>query len=346
MNHPSRARGDILFIDREPLPDECRMPDLGDKVRLIAVHEEQEALRLLCDHKLTWAVIVANHHMLSRLESDCGGSQRMRHREAVRLLLTDGEHPADDFAAINRAGVFRVLLKPLNSAAVTQHLCDALKHHARQHLASTRREDKGLALRDTLAFLAHEINTPLSLVQGYARAMLDRAGVFSAEPAPTGMVKQALEATERSARQCLSLTALITNTARQAFPETAFTTSRASDVLRALLRNYPFEGQGKEVVSLVVEQDVDLPSSPELLYMACFVLVDHVLRVQRTHPRPLLRIVLGVHGEAHPPRPDERLDAGLMFCQRVMRTLHGELHLTAPSDRETVAILDFGHVAG
>lgn len=90
-----------------------------------------------------------------------GNAASSRHAHRRRGPGTRAKrHPQADFAAINQAPVFRILEEPFDPVAISRHLREAMGLSARQRLASLQCEDGGPALRDALAFLAHEINTP------------------------------------------------------------------------------------------------------------------------------------------------------------------------------------------
>lgn len=220
--------------------------------------------------------------------------------------------------------------------------------------------DSGMALRDALAFVAHEINTPLALIQGYAQAQLHGTGAFATAPRPTDAVLQALQATERSARRCLALMSLITETSHSTLPRLQRQHHSASELVQALLVHYPFVGREKQCVSMAVEQDFPLPSQAELLQLALSILLRHLLQTLHKVPQPRLHITLGrqgtqhhirlsgngaawsvedvkammrphtAHAETHPP--------DLLFCLRVIRSLRGGLHATSSAQGAEVLL--------
>lgn len=361
MSTPSCRHPEILFVDPEPLPQGLM---LGQTPPLRVMHNEDEALAYLRNPGHDLAVIAADHRLLRRMASTLSHNDQMCRGHLVRLLITDGRHPQADFAAINEAPVFRILEKPFDPFAISQHLHEAMGLCARQRLASSPCEGGGAALRDALAFLAHEINTPLSLIQGYAHALTHRQGIFSTVPAPTGAVKQALEVTERSAGHCLSLMTWVAETAQNACPRREMRLSTASAEMRALLQSYPFAGEESDWVSIAVEHDFPLPSKAGLLHLVLFTLMRTALDALQRTAQPRLRITLGVHEGASCIRfshngkrpPAQALDAltasrswslespgrGLVFCQRVMRGLQGDFRMVLAPNEETVTFLRFG----
>src|SRR6185369_17735569 len=119
------------------------------------------------------------------------------------------------------------------------------------------------AMRETLGFLAHELNTPLATVRGCVSAVAARCQT-PAPGAPPGMVQftedhpgdllAALERAERRALYCQSLVSTFVQSARDAYPGSQTQSVTASALVSSVLDEFPFEDDERTwVVSRIVE---------------------------------------------------------------------------------------------
>lgn len=361
MNCSPCPHHEILWVDRAPLPHDfiefLHQASLPVRVML----DEDEALQRLRAPGV--AVIVAEQHLLRRMATVL---QHAAPAHLVRLLITNPMEPHADFAAINEVPVFRILEKPLKAHAARRYLDEALALHNSECLASQRPGDGDTGLRDALAFLAHEVNGPLSVIQGYARAQALCLGAFSTMPPPAGPLKMALEATERSARHCQTLMTWAAETAKCASHGHEPLTPLASEVLERMLQSYPFAGEEKRWVFVDVERDARLPAKTELLRLTLVTLMRQALDALQGVAQPCLKISLCVREDTHcirfshngrrpPEKFHEALAAGrfqawggpgtaFVFCQRAMRSIQGDVRIVLGAGKETSVLLCFGPV--
>lgn len=362
MKHLHCPHREILLVDQEPLPQGFIESLHRASFPVRDLRDEDEALRHLRDRGANVAVIAADHRLLRRMATALPHSEPARDAQLIRLLITDASEPQADFAAINEVRVFRILEKPWQADVASRYLHEALALHTQQCQAS----EGGTGLRDALAFLAHEVNGPLSVIQGYARAQARSLGAFSTAPTPTGPLKQALEATERSARHCQSLMTWAAETSQSASMPREPVASFASGALGWVLQSYPFASREKDWVTVDIEHDVPLPAKAALLQLVLFTLIRQALDALHRVAKPRLKISLciqeGMHcirfshnGQRPPDEVREALTAGrfqgwgglgtgLVFCQRVMRSLQGDFQIVLDADEETAALLCFGPV--
>ena len=96
------------------------------------------------------------------------------YRHLVRLLATAYAEKDVAIAAVNQGKVLRILEKPLDEALTREALREAAALHRSQAFERALNEGRVAALRDTLGFLAHELNTPLVTVRGCVSTLAAR----------------------------------------------------------------------------------------------------------------------------------------------------------------------------
>lgn len=368
----------VVYVDDEPQSCKWFARSFGDEFTILTATGVEAALELLRAHASEVAVLVTDYRMPERDGLDLLGVVLREHRHLVRLLATGYAEKALAIAAVNVAQVFRILEKPLDAEATRQALRDALALHRQQSLQRLVHENRVTAMRDTLGFLAHELNTPLSTVRGYmdglqARHVLPDAlppgagAAMFAEQQP-GDVLAALAAAERQALYCQSLVSRFVQSARDADPGGAAPGVAASSLVQALLDGYPFEDDERTWVSLHLDADFVLPAKRDLLYLVLCTLTKNALQALRGRSAPQLQLWLGRdtvadrdcirlcdNGPGIAPQLLARLTLepattraasgghgmGLVLCRRVLQSLGGSMLMTSSPGQGTCVTLYF-----
>ena len=376
---PHEARA-ILFVDDEAQACKWFARMFGDEFTILTAPGVDEALALLRVRGHEVAVVVTDYRMPRRDGLDLLQAVQREFRHMVRLLASAYAEKEVAIAAVNQGKVLRILEKPLDNALTREALREALALHRSQALERAQNEGRVSALRETLGFLAHEINTPLATVRGYVSAVAAR----HQPPAPgmplgtvqfiehhPGEIMAALESAERRAQYCQSLVSTFVQSARDAYPGAALQAVSAAGLIKALLDEFPFEKDESSWVSSHVMEDFMLPGRRDLLYLVLCTLTKNALLALRGCPRPSLRIELGHevlagsaarpwirfvdNGPGIAPEVLPRLTRepmttraqssgngmGLMFCQRVMQSIGGAIEIRSEPGQGAVVTLYF-----
>jgi len=367
--------GTILYVDDEATSRKWFAREFGDEFAVATAAGPAEALTLLQREGAHIAVLVTDYRMP---ESD--GMKLLRavqreHRHVIRLLATAYAEKDVAIAAVNHGKVFRILEKPLESEATREALREALTLHRAQAIERAMNEGRVSALRETLGFLAHELNTPLATVRGCVSSVASRhvasareEGVACFTEYHPGELIAALERAERRALYCQSLISTFLQSARDAYPGAAPQSVRVSALVAALLDEFPFEENERSTVTQVVHEDFSLPGRRDLLYLVLCTLTKNALIALRGLAAPSLRIEMGrSHVDSRPwvrfvdngpGIPAEvlarltrepvttRADSGgngmgLMFCRRVMESMGGSIEVSSALGAGTVVTLRF-----
>ena len=189
-----------------------------------------EALAVLGERGHEFAVLVTDYRMPERDGMKLLRAVQRDFRHLVRLLATAYAEKDVAIAAVNQGKVLRILEKPLDEDATREALREALALYRAQAFERSLNEGRVAALRETLGFLAHELNTPLATVRGCVSTVAARH-LPAAPDAPPGVAQfiedqpgelmAALERAERRALYCQSLVSTFVQSARDAYPGAA-----------------------------------------------------------------------------------------------------------------------------
>ena len=302
-------RPTILFVDDEPQSCKWFARTFSDEFTVLTATGVDEALTLLHQHDQAVALLVTDYRMPQRNGLDLLQAVQHDFKHLVRLLATAYAEKDVAIAAVNQGQVFRILEKPLDVVQTRVILREALVLFRAQALERALQENRMVAMRETLGFLAHELNTPLATVHGFMTAILDRyqapsqeadqatgqagQGLACFSERRAGEVMSALAGAQRSALYCQSLVSAFVRSARDAYPGTIDQPVTASSLVQALLNEFPFERDERAWVSCQVVFDFALPGQRDLLYLVLSTLTKNALLALRDREQPSLQIVLG-----------------------------------------------------
>jgi two-component system, response regulator PhcR len=369
----------VLYVDDEPTSRKLFARSFGDEFSIVTAAGAGDALQLLSQRDHQFAVLLTDYRMPERDGMKLLKTVRREHRHLIRLLATAYAEKEVAIAAVNQGQVLRILEKPLDEQATREALREALALYRAQAFERSLNEGRAVALRETMGFLAHELNTPLATVRGFVSTVIARH-----QPAPAGTppglatfaedrpgeLLAALENAERRALYCQSLVSTFVRSARDAYPGAAPPAVAASALAQAVLDEFPFDADERSWVTSSVVEDFMLPGRRDLLYLVLCTVTKNALIALRGRPQPSLRIEVGAdrdgawrrpwirfrdNGPGIPPALLARLthepvttraDAGgsgmgLMFCQRVMQSIGGEIRVASAPGQGTEVSLYF-----
>ena len=357
----------ILFVDDEAQACKWFARLFADEFSIITAAGVDEALQLLRERAPDIAVLITDYRMPMKNGLQLLRVAQSEHRHVVRLLATAYAEKDIAMAAINQGRVLQILEKPFDEAQVRSVLREALDMYAQREREQAMSASRAAAMRETLGFLAHELNTPLATVLGYMDALKGRY-VPPAADAPAGVAGMAekrpgdtltiIEAAERRTAYAMSLVATFVQSARDAYPGSAPAKLTASQLVSTLLNDYPFENDERAWVSCDLRGDFELPGQRDLLYLVLCTLTKNAILALRGGAQPQLYITLetaadalaGGHNAAirftdngpgiapdilsrltHEPVTTRAHQGGsgmgLLFCRRVVQSMGGQIEV-------------------
>jgi two-component system, response regulator PhcR len=366
----------VLLVDDEPQALKWFSRRYGDEFRVLTASGVAQALELLDRHAHEVAVLLTDYRMPVQDGVTLLSTTRERFGHVSRLLMSAYADKEVAMAAVNQGQVDHILEKPLDEARTREVLRaarEACQRRLREQALLQRRDD---TLRDTLGFLAHEVGTPLATVSGYLSAMRERqqnpvcgsteyACLSQRQP---DEFRAMLEAALRRTDYTQSLVATFVRTARDAYHADVAAPERASELVRSVCQDYPWDGEESGWLAFDLRYDFMLPGQRDLLYLVLCTLVKNAVLALRAHrpAEPAIRIVLdrsaegavirvSDNGPGIAPELLSRLTLepvttrsasgghgmGLVFCQRVMVSLGGRIEVRSQQGHGASVCLHF-----
>lgn len=372
----------VLMVDDEPQACKWFARLYGTEFVVLTAGGVDEALALLAQRGPEVAVLMTDYAMPGRDGVALLSEVRRLYPHVSRVLVSAYADKDVAMSAVNQGQVEKILEKPLDETLTRQILREALATSLERARQQQLVERRATALRETLGFLAHEVTSPLATVRGYLEAMRDRhrappdgqAGMAHIEQQKPGDVLFMIEAAQRRAIYAQSLVSTFVQSARDASRGDASASLLASDLVRAVQEEYPFEPGEADWLSTDAAADFTLPGRRDLLYLVLCTLVKNALIAMRTSPPvlPSLRIelaraapapglplqatlVVSDNGPGIAPDVLRRLmvepvttradsggsGMGVLFCHRVISSLSGSIDIRSSLGEGTTVTLYF-----
>ncbi|WP_322101658.1 hybrid sensor histidine kinase/response regulator [Paraburkholderia sp. J41] len=357
----------ILFVDDDEISRvlfERAMQGLFHG--LYTVHyarSAEEAFETLERHGSEIAVLFTDFRLPGRNGDHLLREAAQRYPHIVRILVTAYADKAMLIETVNTGEVFRILEKPLRANTLRELLQLALDRYTE----SRAHRQQLLAMDETLAFLVHELSTPLATIalfartlEGEANAAADKAA--SASPAATML---------NNAQYCLTLVSSFWETVHRSSgatgsPKEANREVNASRLIANLLDTYPFAGAQREWISVIVRGDFVVRAMPNCVALVLSSLISNALRELGAIHAPALQIEVIAgnepqirvrdNGPGIAPEIMARLlqdpvtthaesgghGMGMIFCNRIMRSAGGSLRIDSAWGEGTTVTMNFG----
>jgi two-component system response regulator PhcR len=358
----------ILYVDDEQQACKWFARTFSGSYSVLTANSVEEAKAMLRDAHDRIGVVLTDFRMPGGDGTELLRFIDTEYSDIAAILVTAYADKDLLIQAVNTGRVFKILEKPYQPEDVRRSLLEALALRQDRLL----RTQRFMAIDETLAFLAHELNTPLAAIANFARGI--RMRVDQAEPAPQTLpdIGRAADRVQDNARYCLSVIAPFLNSVRHAYgkPETASTPSSASGLIRSLFDTYPFTNTQREWVSYRVDQDFPIATLPNCVMLVLSSLTSNALHALRSTDAPRLEIVAGDLAEANGMRHMIRIEdngpgiepdilarltidpvttraeeggngMGMIFCTRIMQSFGGAIAIDSAPSAGTRVTLTF-----
>lgn len=351
----------VLYVDDEALARKYFASAIESDYMVLTALSVNGALDVLAATRGAVDIIVTDYRMPGQNGVELLRRVREEHPHIVSILLTAYANKDVLLDTVNRGEVFRILEKPLQREQVRAVLREA-SARGRARIARIHNMN---AIGETLAFLAHELNTPLAAISNFARGLRRRA----AGQLTTAELTDASVAIQDNARYCMSMLAAFVESLRVANATTLGggvpPDASASQLVATLLDSYPLTKAQRAAVMVEVREDFGISALPNCVSLVLSSILSNALRALAEHHAPALRFTIS--GSPHPQItvsdngpgiPAEILERllidpvsghatnagngwGLIFCNRVMQSFGGSITVRSEPGQSTVIALNF-----
>ncbi|MFS8974911.1 hybrid sensor histidine kinase/response regulator [Cupriavidus necator] len=365
MSEVQQARPTILYVDDEDMARKYFARAVGSEYDVLLAASADEGVALLRAEGARIAILVTDFRMPGRDGGDLLRQVAQEYPQIVRMLVTAYADKDMLLQTVNSGEVFRILEKPLSVTDVREVLRQAGERHRERAL----RQHRLMAIDETLAFLAHELNTPLAAIANFARGIQSRvAGEYNEQR--QGEIGQAASAMHDNAQYCLAVLSSFLQSVRSSAGSKAVRPEPSAEVsagglVASLLDTYPFAGSQRQWVQVEVHGDFPVQTLPNCVALVLSSVMSNALRALADVAAPSLRFVVVAqpsqeiricdNGPGIPPEVMERLlvdpvtthasaggsGLGMIFCNRVMQSFGGGIRIASASGAGTTVTLDF-----
>jgi two-component system response regulator PhcR len=356
------ASASILYVDDEEMACKYFVRAFAGEYHVLTARSTDAAIDILRLADFRIDVVVTDYKMPGR---DGGDLLRQIEHEfplVVRILVTAYANKNLLLETVNSGEIFRILEKPLDLTDVRSALRSAVE------LARARndRKNRFTAIEETLAFLAHELNTPLAAISNFARGVQRRTVRGEASPQEQHEIEKVALSMQDNARYCQKVLSSFVESVQQAGTSSVGRANpMASQLIESLLDTYPLTAPQRAMIELQVEQDFRITAMPNCVLLVLSSILGNSLDMLRDTAEPLLRFVVmgderpAIHvvdnGPGVPAHAVEILlqnpvdahgdvgdkDWGMVFCKRVMESFGGTIRIPSLAGKSAGIILDF-----
>jgi two-component system response regulator PhcR len=366
MSEVQQARPNVvLYVDDEDMARKYFARAVGSEYEVLLAASADEAMATLRAEGARIAILVTDFRMPGRDGGDLLREVAQAYPQIVRILVTAYADKDMLLQTVNSGEVFRILEKPLSVSDVRQVLHLA----GDRHLERALRQHRLMAIDETLAFLAHELNTPLAAIANFARGIESRVQAEYSQQRQ-GEIGQAAGAMYHNAQYCLAVLSSFLQSVRNSAgskaprPE-AGTEVSAGALVASLLDTYPFAGGQRQWIEVEMQGDFPVQTLPNCVALVLSSVMSNALRALAGVENPSLRFVVTAqpsqeiricdNGPGIPPEVMGRLlvdpvttyagdggsGLGMIFCNRVMQSFGGGIRIDSAPGAGTTVTLDF-----
>ncbi|WGS51617.1 hybrid sensor histidine kinase/response regulator [Paraburkholderia sp. D15] len=360
----------ILFVDDDELSRNHFARAVRADYHVYVAGTADEAMAVLSRHGAEIAVMVTDFRMPGRDGDDLLRQVSHEYPQIVRILVTAYADKDMLLKTVNTGEIFRILEKPLRTEKVRDVLQLAMTRYAERET----RQQRLLAMDETLAFLAHELNTPLAAISLFAQSVGNNVAE-QYDPERQKEIGYAATSMLNNAQYCLTLISSFWATVHKSGGQTSggsvnLREVTATRLISTLLDTYPFTAAQRDWIEVDVQGDFVVRTMPNCVALALSSLLSNALRALEGSAGPALRLEVRAtpepeirvrdNGPGIAPEVMARLlqdpittyggsgghGMGMIFCNRIMQSSGGSLRVDSTFGAGTTVTMAFPQQPG
>ena len=352
----------ILYVDDEEMARKYFLRSFGNDYNVLTASDADAAIEILQDRDRRVGILVTDYRMPGR---DGGDLLRQIEREfpyIVRIMVTAYADRETLLDTVNSGDIFRILEKPFN----LDEIRNCLRLAYELSLERTARQQKLMAIDETLAFLAHELNTPLAAIINFSRGVQRRVANESVTHQQQNEIGKAALAMDDNARYCLSLLSTFVESVQGTGALfSKHSNSTAQQMVLSLLDTYPLTSVQRAFIRVEILEDFRVVALQNCVALVLSSLLSNALRAIKEQPSPVICFTVLIEGNPQiriidngfgiPLEIIERLLVdpvtthadtggkgwGLIFCKRIMQSFGGSILVHSLPGTHTTVTLNF-----
>ena len=349
--NPDESTAVVLYVDDEDMARKYFSLAFGSDYLVLTASSADGAIGILNERRVD--ILVTDYRMPGRDGGDLLRQTAREFPQAVRILVTAYAEREVLLDTVNSGGIFRILEKPLDIDDTRKVLRLAEDLSGKRRARRQRLE----AIDETLAFLGHELNTPLASIINFSRGIARR----NRQPE----IDKALKAIEDNTAYCLTLLSTFSESIHGVGAVTHDASGTAQQLVSSLLDTYPLSSAQRAFVYTEFLQDFQVTALPNCVLLVLSSLFGNALRAVKGEPSPMIRFTVLVednpkirvadNGSGIAPEILERLMKdpvtthageggkgwGMIFCNRIMQSFGGSIQICSEPGTHTAVTLNF-----
>ncbi|MBI3228620.1 MAG: hybrid sensor histidine kinase/response regulator [Burkholderiales bacterium] len=351
----------ILYVDDERMACKYFASAVGTDYEVLTALSADAALEILADPHNRVGVLVTDYRMPGRDGGDLLRQVEREYPQIVRILVTAYVDKSVLLETINSGEIFQILEKPLGLMEIRRvlRMASAL---ARERSA---KQQKLMAIDETLAFLAHELNAPLATI-GHVADDLLKASNTEGQLGRNEIGNYATSIANNT-HYCLSvLNTFVASIRNSASPSGENSGTTAQQLIASLLATYPLSMAERSMIKIEVENDFLIRTMPNCVSLVLSSVLSNALHALVGRPDARITFAVSVEQQPHimiadngigmsqdalqrllndPTAPSADAQSstgwGMIFCKRVMQSFGGSIVIESEPNRGTTVMLNF-----